>query len=847
MRTGRDARPGRARRAYRQATWFRVTAAVSSAAVLGTLGFTGTSLAATTSATAAARARVATLAADSSASCQLGNGVKHVVELTFDNVHYFRDNPNVPSDLQLMPNLLNFFENNGTFLSNNHTPLIAHTADDILTTYTGLYGDRQGVGIANDYNAYNTDGPNGSFNTTDPAGAFTYWTGKINDTADTPSPNRDTNPNMVYSPVPPATAHPAVAPNTVTPAPWAPFTRAGCNVGDVATANQELENVQPDIANAFGPTSPEQAQLQAELPTDSFADNTSADYVGIAVHCAQNNAFCTTAKAARGNQTTVSPTAQPDLLPQEPGGYSGFEALFGHRYVAPQLDNNGQANLFNSSGFRITDSSGNLVDLNGNTMTGPFTFPARPGFPGFSHINAAQSLAYMADMLESGVPVVNGYISDIHGNEFIRGLTAPGQPCFHAPAALGSGTACYIAQAQYYNAAFAAFFQRLAADGITAANTLFIVSSDEGDHEAGANVGRAVTPTPSTCDGAKVSGNTVTVDQLCTYPAGSFGELGGNITGLLATQAGDKTPFSLEQDTAPEFYVTGNPAAGAPTVRKLERDVAGLTAFNPYTKTTQPITNFIADPTEEAILHFVDADPARTPTFALFGKPDYFWQDLGTSCPPPTGAPSCVAQNTGFAWDHGAYAAEINTNYVGFAGPGVAHLGLDGQAPGTGPSSAGPDSGQVEVANSGTTGTWVDETDIRPTLIYLTGLTDDYTQDGRVISEILSSPNGALSAPGVTDLGACYKQLNSSVGQFGNFTLNASTVAVESNTPGDGEFTSLDARLSALEGQRDKLAIDIKDDLNAAAFGNTSINGVNGLIAHCNAIIAEAGQLPQLP
>ena len=43
------------------------------------------------------------------ASCHLGNGVKHVVTLMFDNVHYFRDNPNVPSDLQQMPNLLNFF------------------------------------------------------------------------------------------------------------------------------------------------------------------------------------------------------------------------------------------------------------------------------------------------------------------------------------------------------------------------------------------------------------------------------------------------------------------------------------------------------------------------------------------------------------------------------------------------------------------------------------------------------------------------------------------------------------------------------------------------------------------
>src|SRR5215471_5573586 len=114
--------------------------------------------------------------------CQLGNGVKHVIQITFDNVHFFRDNPNVPSDLQLMPNLLQFIENNGTLLSNNHTPLIAHTADDILTTFTGLYGDRQGMPISNGYRTFN---PNG---TTDPAGSFAYWTDPVFDRLKTPTP-----------------------------------------------------------------------------------------------------------------------------------------------------------------------------------------------------------------------------------------------------------------------------------------------------------------------------------------------------------------------------------------------------------------------------------------------------------------------------------------------------------------------------------------------------------------------------------------------------------------------------------------------------------------------------------
>ena len=52
----------------------------------------------------------ATPLAATTPSCNLGNGVKHVVEITFDNVHFFRDNPNVPSDLEMMPHLLNFLK-----------------------------------------------------------------------------------------------------------------------------------------------------------------------------------------------------------------------------------------------------------------------------------------------------------------------------------------------------------------------------------------------------------------------------------------------------------------------------------------------------------------------------------------------------------------------------------------------------------------------------------------------------------------------------------------------------------------------------------------------------------------
>jgi hypothetical protein len=789
----------------------RLTAAGASAALVGGLCvFGATQLAASAS---------SATAADQSTSCQLGNGIQHVVQVGFDNLHFFRDNPNVPSDLEQMPNLLSFIENNGTMLSNNHTPLVAHTANDLLTTATGLYGDRHGTGMGNNsYLSYNPDG------TTDPATSFTYWTDPIDDTAKVPNAGHDTNPNMVYSPVPPATASSPVSPTTVTPAPWVSYTRAGCNVGEISTANQELENPSFDIPQFFGANSPEVAQLNAD--SDSFKDQETADYVGIGVHCAKGSSFCANAQAVKFGQTTPSSTAVPDVLPDEPGGYSGFQALFGHRYVAPQLGA-GTANLTHD-GFGVTNSAGNLVDLNGNQLNGAFLNNA-PGFPGFSHINASQSLAYAADMLENGVQVVNMYISDIHGNESIPGLTGSGQPCFRAPAALGSGTACYAAQAAYYNAAFGTFFQRLAADGITPQNTLFVVSSDEGDHEAGANVGRAIQPTPADCNGTTT---------LCTYPAGSFGELSGNITGLLATQTGNTTSFSLEADTEPEFYLHGNPGPATPVVRQFEHDVASLTNSNPYSGVAnEPITNYLANPVEEAILHMTSADPATTPTLTDFAKPDYFFQDFGPTCTGP-----CVTQSTGFAWDHGDYSADINTNYVGFAGPGVRNLGLDGPAADA-VTSAGPNSGQTVVAQNNLPGPWVDETDIRPTIMYLTGLTDDYEHDGRVISQILTSPNLALRIPFTTPLGDCYKQLNSSVGAFGAATLIASTNAIESTSAGDTTFTSVNSQLQKLEVARDQLAQKIKDDLEAAAFGNQPVPGAPALIHSCQGLIGSANQL----
>ena len=762
------------------------------------------------------------------AGCHLANGIRHVVQIGFDNVHFFRDNPNVPSDLEMLPNLLRFLEGNGTLLSNSHTPLIAHTGNDLMTTATGLYGDRQGIPIANSYQTWN---PNG---TTDPATVFTYWNDAIDDTASTPTAGHDTNPNLVYSPTPPATASRPVKPDTITPAPWAPFTEAGCNVGEIATVDQELENPSPDLAEVFGPNSPEVNQLNAD--PDPYKDPETADYIGVGVHCARGSAFCADAKAVKYGETAPSHTAVPDLLPDQPGGYTGYQALFGHKYVAPQLGA-GKPNLAHD-GFPVTNAEGNLVDEFGNQIDGAY-LTDYPGFPGYDTINAAQSLAYAADMLENGVPVTNIYMADLHGNQYIPGMTA----CAHAPAALGSGSACYVAQAQYYNEAFGLFFKRLADDGITPKNTLFVVSSDEGDHEAGANVGRAIQPTPASCDGATVSGDTVTPATECTYPSGSFGELDGNVTGLLAEEEGNTTPFSLEADTAPEFYLTGNPGPDTPTVRTFERAVAGLTADDPYTgNPKQKLAQYLADPTEEGILHMVDADPARTPTLAMFANPDYYLQTGSASCQ-ASGLGGCVNQEDSYAWDHGDYSAEIDTNYAAFVGPGVRRLGLDGPAANQGTTSSGASSGEVEVYQDHFPGPWVDETDIRPTIMYLTGLRDAYQHDGRVITQILSDPNHALGAAGVTSLGECYKQLNSSVGDFGAYTLQADTDAVKGSSPGDETYLRTDRALRGLEVIRDRLAGQIKGELEAAEFGGRPVPFVSQQTIACQAVIRGAQQL----
>jgi hypothetical protein len=125
--------------------------------------------------------------ASASGPCQLGNRdgqIKHVIYLQFDNTHFRRDNPNVPSDLEQMPHLLNFLKGNGTLDTNDHTILISHTAGGILASLTGLYPDRNGQTVSNSYDYFSSTGA--PFFTS----SFKYWTDTVDGT-------NETSPNMV--------------------------------------------------------------------------------------------------------------------------------------------------------------------------------------------------------------------------------------------------------------------------------------------------------------------------------------------------------------------------------------------------------------------------------------------------------------------------------------------------------------------------------------------------------------------------------------------------------------------------------------------------------------------------
>ena len=143
----------------------------------------------------------------------------------------------------------------------------------------------------------------------------------------------------------------------------------------------------------------------------------------------------------------------------------------------------------------------------------------------------------------------------------------------------------------------------------------------------------------------------------------------------------------------------------------------------------------------------------------------------------------------------------------------------------------------------------MDHTDAEPTLMALVGLKSDYTPDGRVLTEVMANPPSDTQSPTFLPLAQCYKQMNSSVGQFGSDTLAADTQAVESGSGADdSQYQSFSGNLASLGSQRDALATTIKNELYNAEFNATPLPGsAADDLAQCNTIVASAAALVSNP
>ena len=384
-------------------------------------------------------------------------------------------------------------------------------------------------------------------------------------------------------------------------------------------------------------------------------------------------------------------------------------------------------------------------------------------------------------MLEAGVPVVFFYIEDMHDN--------------HGPAGgtFGPGEAGYVAQLQAANKAFGEFFARLAADSITKENTLFIVTADENDHFVGGQ------PSPTNCDGVTVP---------CTYA--KKGEIDVDLAAVYAAEFGNTTPFSIHFDDAATFYLNGDPTGQSDaSTRTLEQQAADMIGFDTVAGPNAIgqdvlVTQALADRTEQNLLHMVPSDPLRVPNFILFANPDFFLEGSLTGivlpCTPAVDAASCFAEEPGFAWNHGDFQNQITQTWLGLVGPGV--------------------------RKQGEIGTFTDHTDIRPTILSLVGLKDDYGHDGRVLAEAIhdhSLPSSLREHKDTFEkLANAYKQINAPRGVLGASTLpGISTKALSSN---DIVYDELEAKIVSLTQQRNEIAGQMIAVLEAAAFDNQPID-----------------------
>jgi hypothetical protein len=189
----------------------------------------------------------------------------------------------------------------------------------------------------------------------------------------------------------------------------------------------------------------------------------------------------------------------------------------------------------------------------------------------------------------------------------------------------------------------------------------------------------------------------------------------------------------------------------------------------------------------------------------MFADSNYFLFAGAPNCTSP-----CVTQQPGFAWNHGDYQSDITTTWLGLVGPDVRTLGVTNKF-------------------------WTDHADVRPTLMALTGLKDDYAHQGSPITQVMTEDREDLHR-----LAVDYKKINAPVGQLSMDSLAFATKATMSTNA--VVYASADTQIAAWTARRDALAAEMIALLDTTAPGSTDRHNdrtVHDLITQAENLLAE--------
>ena len=650
------------------------------------------------------------------------------IYLQFDNTHLLRDRSNFASDLELMPHLKNFLSDNGTLSDNEHTILISHTAGGILSALTGLYPDRTGQAVSNSYGFFR---PNGSVGF---SSSFKYWTditdggNAATNSADAARPTRTSTWSTAISRLgrrtrrrrgsrtrgrlrrrerldrqrgareqqrdrvrrgadgdgsgrePPgehrreggqrragsrsgcrSRSTPGRSRSRRSSRPSAPRARAAPGITFTTSARERAcerrpvlraDRDRPDRRHDEGLrrrlAGVERGARLADRPVRDGSAREGADRL---------RRDHDPLRGRRVASVTASSSAKRRPVPPGRAGrlHRASRGSSARRYVNPAINDG-------SRGGRRHERR-------------PDRGSVRPaGLPGFDGVPAKVSLGYVAQMQEAGVPVTFGYVSRTRTTTTrtrsrrrrtrtacSRGRRARARVGLRADAArVRPGVRDVLQRASQH-------------DGITKRNTLFVVTADENDHFAGGSSDeRHAEP--------HVLRN-VDAGQQC--PANQIGEVNANLSALIPS---GQPNFSVHNDSAPTVYVNGDPARTDATLRQLERDVAAAKAIGPvHLEQRRDPRRAVpgGQGRREDAAACVTADPQRTPSFTLFGNPDYFLtagQERAAGAAtkfncPDSAHQASVCVDYHFAWSHGDATEDIGRTWLGMAGPGVRELG----------------------------------------------------------------------------------------------------------------------------------------------------------------------------